>query len=162
VAILVSQDASSLSEVVQRELEDLDSLGEFVSALLSPVAGVIIALMIRLVVGAFAFGLAYTIARWNRPEDYAHGRRTASHVRLWWDRVYITRAHMSLRGSWGVRQTAAQRLGPRGTVLALCNPVLTAANIILFIAFLVILTTTSYLLPITGGLFFSFRHFVGE
>ncbi len=143
VAVVLGQDIASLGESLQRELEGLDTPGELVSTLLSPFAGVIVAIVLRLAVGAAAFALAYPIARWNQPSDYPAGRRMGSYVRLWWDRVYLTRAYRAQRWTWSVRQSAARRLGTRGGLFELCNPILTWTNVTLFAVFLIIVALTS-------------------
>lgn len=143
VAVLLTQDAADLGEEIQAEIENLDTPGEFLSALVSPFAGVLIALVLRIAVGVAAFALAYPLARWNRPSDYARRGSEGSHLRLWWDRVYMTRSYRSLRWSWAVRQEAADRLGRRGRVLELCNPILTSANVLLFIVLVVVFTIAS-------------------
>ena len=48
--VKVTRDAS-LGESLQRELEGLDTPGDLVSTLLSPFAGVIVAIVLRLAVG---------------------------------------------------------------------------------------------------------------
>ena len=135
VALLTTQDVAQLGDEIQERIENIDTPGEFLSALVSPFAGVLIALVVRLVVGALAFALAYPLARWNQSSDYARRGRPGSYLRLWWDRVYMTRSFRALRWSWVVRQEAADRLGRRGEILELCNPILTWANALLFAVF---------------------------
>ena len=50
-AVVLGQDSASLGESLQRELEGLDTPGDLVSTLLSPFAGVIVAIVLRLAVG---------------------------------------------------------------------------------------------------------------
>lgn len=52
-----------------------DSVGEFVSALLSPLAIALLAVGLRFAVAGLAFSLACLLTTWNRPTDYAHGRK---------------------------------------------------------------------------------------
>ena len=132
VAVLATQDVSSLGNEIQQEIESIDTPGEFFATLVSPFAGILIAFVVRLVVGGLAFLLAYPLTRWNRSSDYARGGKAGSYLRMWWDRVYMTRSFRSLRWSWAVRQEAADRLGRSGQILELLNPILTWANAILF------------------------------
>ena len=141
-AVLLTQDAANLGNAIERELEDLDTPGEFFATLVSPFAGVLIAIVVRLIVGALAFTSAYPLTRWNDASDYARGGTAGSYLRMWWDRVYMTQSFRSLRWSWAVRQEAADRLGSRGTILELCSPILTRANVILFGLFVAVLAFT--------------------
>ena len=138
IAVITTQDVANLGTEMQEELEGLTSPGEFLASLVSPFAGVIIALVVRLASGGVAFALAYPLTRWNRTSDYARRGKSGSYLRMWWDRVYMTRSFRSLRWSWAVRQEAADRLGRRGELLELCNPILNWASVILFVLFIVV------------------------
>lgn len=139
VAVLLTQDVANLGNAIEQELEGLDTPAEFLATLVSPFSGVLIAIVVRLIVGASAFALAYPFTRWNQSSDYPRGGRAGSHIRMWWDRVYMTRSFRSLRWSWAVRQEAADRLGRRGAKLELCSSILTWANVILFGTFIAVL-----------------------
>lgn len=143
VAVLATQNVANLGNEIQKEIESLDTPAEFLSTLVSPFAGVLIALVLRLLVGSSAFALAYPLTRWNQPSDYARRGKPGSYLRLWWDRVYMTRSYRSLRWSWAVRQEAADRLGRRGQILELCNPILTWANALLFAVLVVVIALAS-------------------
>lgn len=131
-------EAGSLAEY----LATLDSVGEFVAAVLSPLVVVLAAFVLRIVVAGLAFALAYPLTTWNQPADYAHGRRTRSRSRLWSDRWYLTRAYRALRWTWAVRQVAAERLGELGRQLTRCGPFLRWASVLLFVAYFFTLMLT--------------------
>ena len=142
IAVLLTQDAANLGNAIERELEGLDTPAEFFATLVSPFAGVLVAIVVRLIVGVVSFALAYPLTRWNDPSDYARGGKAGSYLRMWWDRVYMTRSFLSLRWSWAVRQEAADRLGTPGAILERCSPILTWANVILFAVFIAVLALT--------------------
>jgi len=142
-AVLLTREVTNLGNEIEAEIEDLDTPADFVSALVSPFAGVLIALVVRLAVGVLAFALAYPLTRWIRPSDYGRSGRPGSYLRLWWDRVYMTQSFRSLRWSWVVRQEAADRLGRRGEILELCNPILTLANALLFAVLVVVIAAVA-------------------
>ena len=131
-AVIITRDIASLGDELQSEIEALDSIGDFLAALVSPFSVIIVALLLRIVVGLLAFGLAYPLSRWNRPSDYARRGSSGSYLRLWWDRVYMTQSFRSLRWSWAVRQEAADRLGRRGQILEILSPALSWASFLLF------------------------------
>ncbi|MGI9643414.1 MAG: hypothetical protein ACR2N9_11625 [Acidimicrobiia bacterium] len=139
IAVIVTQDIANLSREVQREIESLDSVGAVLAALASPFALILMALLLRLLVELLAFALAYPLTRWNRPSDYARRGSSGSYLRLWWDRVYLTRSFRSLRWSWAVRQSAADRLGRKGQILETLSSVLSWTSGILFAALVVVI-----------------------
>lgn len=120
-----------------------DSVGEFVGALLSPLAIVILAVGLRFAVAGSALALAYPLTRWNKPADYAHGRKRQSRTRLWSDRWQLTKAYRALRWTWAVRQVAVSRLGRLGRQLAACGPIMRWASIGLAIAYVAALVITT-------------------
>ncbi len=121
---------------------DLDTVGEILRAVLSPLVGIALALMVRVLVGILGFALAYPLSRSNTSTDYAHGRRTRNSIRLWQDRLHLTRAYRSLRWTWIVRAEAVTRLGDTGRRLALCDPVLRWLGAALFIVLVSVLWTS--------------------
>jgi len=124
---------------LESQATSLDTPSEFVGALLSPLSIVAIAFIMRIAVGFLALAAAYPLSRSTKPHDHQDVRRMTQHVRVWRDRLYLSRAFRSLRWTWIVRNVAIQRLGRRGARLAMCNPVLRWAGIALFILFLVVL-----------------------
>lgn len=143
VAVVVTQDIANLGDEVQREIEGLDSVGDVLAVLVSPFSLILVALVLRLVVEVLAFGLAYPLSRWNRPSDYARRGSSGSYLRLWWDRVYLTRSFRSLRWSWAVRQGAADRLGRRGQILEFLSPVLSWVSALLFAALVIVIAVAT-------------------
>ena len=119
----------------------LDSAGEVLAAVLSPMVVILLAFGLRMVVAALAFALAYPLTTWTQPTDYAHGRTRRSRSRLWSDRWQLTKAYRALRWTWAVRQVASEQLGELGRQLLGCGPVLRWASIVLFAAYLVIFLT---------------------
>ena len=123
---------------LESQATSLDTPSEYAGALLSPLALVAIAFIMRIAVGFLALAAAYPLSKSTKPHDHQDVRRITQHVRVWRDRLYLSRAFRSLRWTWIVRNAAVQRLGRRGSRLAMCNPVLRWAGIALFIIFLVV------------------------
>lgn len=139
VAVIITRDIANLGDEVQRELDSLDSLGAALAVLASPFALIFVALLLRIIVDSLAFALAYPLTRFNRPSDYARRGRSGSYLRLWWDRVYLTRSFRSLRWSWAVRQSAADRLDRRGQILEIMSSVLSWTSGLLFAVLAVVI-----------------------
>jgi len=123
---------------LEEQAASLSSPGEYLGALLSPLALVAIALIVRISVGILALAAAYPLSRSTTPRDHQDVRRMTQHIRVWRDRLYLSRAFRSLRWTWIVRNAAVQRLGRRGARLAMCNPALRWSGIALFITFMVV------------------------
>lgn len=129
IGFIILTIAGKLGESSATELNSID---DFLTALFTPMVGIVAAIIVRLAVSGMAFASAYPLSRWNRHTDYAVGRRSRSRIRMWWDRLFLTRAYRSLRWTWAVRQAAIERLGETGRRLAWCDPVLRWMGIILF------------------------------
>jgi hypothetical protein len=123
---------------LENQALSLDTPSEFVGALLSPLSIVAIAFIVRIAVGFLALAAAYPLSRSTKPHDHQDVRAMTQHIRVWRDRLYLSRAYRSLRWTWIVRNAAVEQLGRRGARLAMCNPVLRWAGIALFILFVVV------------------------
>ncbi len=106
---------------------ELTTPGELLRALLSPLAGVAVAVLLRIAVAWLALLAAWPLSRWIRPEGPRPWRQV---YRDWIDRWRLAQAYRSLRWTWGVREEATARLGLLGRRLALAGPLATAATII--------------------------------
>jgi hypothetical protein len=118
---------------------DLGSPSDAWTELLSPYAGVAVALILRLGSSFVALGLAYPLARRHygglEPQcgvGSGIGRRL--------DRLQVARAYRSLRWTHHVRKAAIDRLGRTGARLRRLDPMLDVANIGLFVAACVVLS----------------------
>lgn len=86
-------------------------ISEWLDELASPLAGIVVALALRVLVALAGYGLAYRLTTSTRHDGttlLARSWRTAT------DRYYLTRAFQSVRWSRIVRDAAAERLGPLG------------------------------------------------
>lgn len=133
VFAIVRTDPSAVTEGV----DSLNSPGDFLGALLSPMALVAFAFLIWIGVGFFALAAAYPLSASGARHDYAGVGRLGQFTRTWFDRLYLSRGYRSLRWTWRVRTEVAQRLGRRGEILSTCSTVLRWAGIGLFVLFLV-------------------------
>lgn len=114
--------------------------------LLSPLAGIAIAVILRVAVGFAALGLAYPLSR------TASGSTIGPDIfrrpfRVWADRLHLVSAYRALRWTWTVRQIAVGRLGRWGKVLGWSGPVLLVVDIALSIALVLVVKFN----PLTTG-----------
>lgn len=120
------------------DVGEIGSFGEALRALLSPAAGVIVAIAARLLAAAVGFVLAWRVARSidviRRP--FGPGRVEAFQQLL--DQVNVTRAARALRWTRAVREEASARLGPTGRRFELAERLLSFANVALFGALVVV------------------------
>jgi hypothetical protein len=135
-----------IGAVLSSELDDLDpqgfqSLGELLAALLSPLAGIVLAIAARAGAAALGWVLAYPLARAARP-ILARRRFHAPQVAVWVDRFHLTRALRAWRWTATVRDAAADRLGGTGRPLRLLDRGLLIANPVLIAVFIVAVAVT--------------------
>ena len=112
-----------------------DSADDLVRALVSPLAGIALAILIRIGVGFAALAAAWPLSRWDRAQTAGTRDR---YYRTAVDRWRLAQAYRSLRWTWGVREAAIRRAGTTGRRLALAVPVTTVLSILLVIAFAVV------------------------
>lgn len=119
--------------------ESFDTIGELLGALLSPLAGIALAIVIRVAVGWLALAAAWPLASWRRtgPRTLAQRYRDAA------DRWRLAQAYRSLRWTWGVRDMAIERAGGVGRKLALAVPVSIGLSIVLAVAFFGLVAVSS-------------------
>jgi hypothetical protein len=96
--------------------------------LVSPLAGVVLAVLLRLAAAAAGLVLAYPLARAREVELAPRTYRGAS-VGILLDRLHVARAYRSLRWTHHVRQLAILRLGVTGRRLSRLDPIMDAANV---------------------------------
>ncbi|MGJ7441858.1 hypothetical protein [Aquipuribacter sp. MA13-6] len=125
-------------EVTPVALVRLENPLQLVAALATPLAGIAVALTVRLLVGLLALAAAFPRTRWVSEEEAerdAAGHRRGP-VRRWVDRVYMTAAYRELRSTWTVRGRATSQLGRSGRWLTGLNVLLwgvTAAAAVAFV-----------------------------
>jgi hypothetical protein len=107
-------------------------LGEF----LSPLIGLILAVVVRLGSTWAALALAYPLVR---KHDTALEPRTGftSGIGRWFDRLHVARAYRSLRWTHHVRQEALHRFGRAGQRVSKLDPIMDLVNIALLVLFCV-------------------------
>lgn len=96
-------------------------------ALLSPLAGFALAVLVRVGVGVLALLLALPQVP---GAGVGLGRRR---WRAWVDRLQVAKAYRSLRWTWAVRDAAIRRLGARGRRLAFAEPTMQVTGIVLLL-----------------------------
>ena len=115
-----------------------DTPEQFWDELRSPLAGVILGIVIRVLASFAALALAYPLARAREttlpPRAYLGSSLTGI-----LDRLHAARAYRSLRWTHHVRQVALARLGTTGRRLAHLDPIMDAANVTLFVIAIVTL-----------------------
>ena len=126
-----------VSESRFEAIPEMTPPGQAVRALLSPFAGVAIAIILRFLVGIAALALAYPLSRRATGSSIGPDSRHRP-FQVWADRLHLIRAYRSLRWTSTVRKLAAARLGRRGRVLAWSGPALLITDAVLVIALLVV------------------------
>ncbi len=106
-------------------------------AVFSPLAGIALAILVRLAVGAVAFLSAGALSVGTvRASD---GTRLAGRIRVWSDRARVTTAYRSLRWTWAVRATAVARSGPAGRWLVVVDRALVVLGAVLAVGWVAVL-----------------------
>lgn len=128
VGIASAAVADRLDDV---DIRNFDTFTEALQALVSPLAGVIVALAMRLASSILGAVLAYRVAgsveAIRRPFESGHARAARALI----DRVYVARAFRSLRWTKAARQVASGRIGPSGRHFELADRMLSVANVVL-------------------------------
>lgn len=126
-----------VSEDRFESIPQMTTPGQAFRVLLSPFAGVALAIILRFAVGVAALILAYPLGRresgstvgphmWRRP------------FRVLTDRLHLVRAYRSLRWTSAVGDLAASRIGTWGKALSWSGPVLAIVDVLLVIALVVV------------------------
>lgn len=121
IALVAYQDAADL----EAQLDGFDTPAALWSNLLSPLAGLVVAVLVRIVANLAGLVAAYPLTRWTKATDYATQRRRRNSFRLWMDRIFMARSFRALRWTSAVRMVAADRLGETGRTLRACDNILT-------------------------------------
>lgn len=95
-----------------------DDPGQVLDGLASPVAGLALALLLRIAVAVVGLVAAYPLSHGSPIAVAPHPPGRRGLVGRTTDRVHVTRALRELRATRAVREEAAARLGPRGRTLA--------------------------------------------
>lgn len=135
VGLVVSTVAGETAEQEMDQVLRLATEGnqDFWGQLLSPYAIVILAFGSRLAVGGLALVIAYPLTRWSTLAHYDASRRWRSRIKLWRDRLHLTRAYRSLRRTDAVRSVAIERLGPLGSRMQLADRMIRLSGFVLFL-----------------------------
>jgi hypothetical protein len=126
-----------VSEERFESIPQMSTPGQAVAVLLSPFAGIAIAIILRFGVGIAALVLAYPLGRresgssigpnmWRRP------------FRVWTDRLHLVRAYRSLRWTSTVGDAAADRIGQWGKAMTWSGPVLVILDVLLVVLLIVV------------------------
>lgn len=113
-------------EVTPVALVRLDDPFSLLRALFTPLAGIGVAIIFRVVLDLVALVVAFPRTRWVVDDRVRRDGHARGPVRRWVDRLYMTAAYRELRSTWTVRGRAATRLGRSG-------PWLTALNLLLWV-----------------------------
>lgn len=95
---------------------------------LSPWAGLILALVIRFIAGWVALALAFPLALAHEP-NLSPRENFGSSIGKFFDRLHVARAFRALRWTHHVRQVALGRLGPTGVKVGKLDPIFDVVNI---------------------------------
>lgn len=142
IAVTISQDPTDLGARLGTDLGGISSPSQAINELLSPLAGVVIAIGLRFLVGFVALGFAFGVTRATSVSDYEVKGRWRAHFRMWKDRIHMTRSLRALRWLWVVRSEAARRLGRTGDLLVITARVVSWANPVLFVVLIVVIVAS--------------------
>ena len=123
-------------ERVDNEYEvKLSSPGSVIGGLLSAYAVVVVAMLLRIVIGFVALGLAFPFARAHDADLEPRTGRNR-HWGTMSDRYKVAKAYRLLRWTHHVRQVALDRVAPGPGWWRRIDPLIDVANIVAVIAFL--------------------------
>ena len=105
--------------------------------LLSPLAGLVLAVGVRFGSSLAALALAYPFAR-DHEQPLTPRTGIGGAIGRWLDRRNVAKAYRALRWTHHVRQEAAGRLGPSRRYVAKLDPLLDAVNVAAFVAMIVV------------------------
>lgn len=100
-------------EVTPVALVRLDNPLRLFGALFTPLAGIALAVAVRVLADLVALAVAFPRTRWVSQEEVrldSAGHKRGP-VRRWVDRLYMTAAYRELRSTWTVRGRATSQLG---------------------------------------------------
>lgn len=120
-----------------------DSFGEAAGAVLSPAAGVILALGFRVLAALVGFVLAARVTRSTESVRRPFGSGWSERISLLADELQVTRAYRSLRWTRAVRLEATARLGTTGQRFAAADRALARANVALLVALVAVVVVLS-------------------
>lgn len=104
----------------------------------SPLGILVVAIGLRFVSNFVALGAAYKLTVGPRHPHPLRVNRMARTFHVFKDRLYQARAYRALRQTYAVREEAHARLDLSGRIFRICGVTLNWANIVLFIAFVVV------------------------
>lgn len=121
---------------------DWSDSGAVLAELLSPLAGLVLAVVVRFASSLVALVLAYPLARdYELPLEPRTG--VGSAIGRWLDRRNLAKAFRSLRWTHHVRQEALRRLGSTGERVGRLDPILDLVNITSFVVMVVAVFATA-------------------
>lgn len=110
--------------------------GEVTQGLLSPLAGLILAVAVRIVANLASLALAYPLAR-DRDRTLAPRTGPTRGLSLWLDLRQSTRAHRGLRWTHHVRLEARHRVAPNPNLWWRLDQILDLAAVLLVVVLIV-------------------------
>lgn len=113
----------------------LSTPADLLRALLSPLAGVALAILLRIAVAWLALAAAWPLSRW--PTEKSH-RSWPQRYRDGIDRLRLAQAYRSLRWTWGVRAEAIERAGVLGRRLSWAVPISTVLAALAVVVFVIV------------------------
>ena len=137
VLLIGTSVALAADRLDAESLDELATPADLLGLLLTPLAGIAAALILRLGVSWLALLAAWPLSRWG--DDDAPATRWSAY-RGWVDRWRLAQAYRSLRWTWAVRDEAIERAGVLGRRLALAVPISSVATVLAVIGFLVMVS----------------------
>ena len=135
--------AALASQMDDADMADIDTVSEAFRALLSPLAGFVIAIGLRLATSVVGLALAYRVTLSADAITLPFESQRAASLRSVVDRLLVTRAFRNLRWTKAVRQLADHRVGKAGRRFEVADRVVTVANVVLVVAMFAIVSIVS-------------------
>jgi hypothetical protein len=132
-------------------MNQLGTPAEVASAALSPFALVAGALAMRITIALAALVAATPLAFRNRASDYPHAGWLGRHMRVWWDRWKLSQSLRAFRWTWLVHGVVLDRLDARGSIWDHWDRIVVILNVVLTIAFFVVVTIALAQVPVEAG-----------
>ena len=128
---IVAVLSGRLDEALADELNTPEGL---IRSLATPLALLALGVLLRLLVTAAAFSLAFALVVGEALDLRSEGDDRST-LRRWFDRTRIAGGYRSLRWTWAVRDEAVRRLGARGRRLARVDAWLRVVAFLALVAF---------------------------
>ena len=122
---------------LQARIAELETGSGLLEEALTPLGLAVFAIVMRLAALPLGWAAAFPLTLLETKDAHADTNWLGRQIRLWRDRVHLTRAYATLRATWIVRYAAIDRIGAPNTILVRSIRILRWTGVVAFIAYLV-------------------------